>query len=148
MNSPMQVSAQRPLRPTPSPTDLTAPYWAGAKRGELLIQRCTQCQRHQFYPRSFCMHCMGQTLDWVRSSGLGHIYTFTINRRGANAFMAERTPYAVAIIELEEGVRLMANIIDASLDDIAVGKPVKVAFEAASDDITLPQFQLVEVIAP
>lgn len=144
MSNTLNASAARPL---PTPTDLTAPYWAAARRGQLVVQRCTQCQRHQFYPRSFCMQCMGESLDWVPSSGLGHIYTYTINRRGANAFMAERTPYAVAIIELEEGVRLMANIIGSRLEDIHVGKPVKVVFETASDDITLPQFELVDAPA-
>lgn len=144
MSNTLNASAARPL---PTPTDLTAPYWAAARRGQLVVQRCTQCQRHQFYPRSFCMQCMGESLDWVPSSGLGRIYTYTINRRGANAFMAERTPYAVAIVELEEGVRLMANIIGSRLEDIHVGKPVKVVFEAASDDITLPQFKLVDAPA-
>lgn len=139
MSSPINAPAPRPL---PAPTGLTAPYWAAARRGQLVIQRCAHCQRHQFYPRGFCMHCMGETLDWVQASGLGRIYTFTVNRRGANAFMAGRTPYAVAIVELEEGVRLMANIVDSRLEDIAIGKPVKVVFEAASDDVTLPQFQL------
>ncbi len=140
----MNAPASQPARPLPTPTDVTAPYWAAAKSGQLIIQRCTHCQRHQFYPRNFCMHCMGETLEWVQASGLGHIYTFTINRRGASAFMAGRTPYAVAIVELAEGVRLMVNIVDSRLEDIAIGKPVKVVFEAASDDITLPQFQLVD----
>ena len=141
MSSPRNAPAPRPL---PAPTDLTAPYWAAARRGQLVIQRCAHCQRHQFYPRSFCMHCMGETLDWLQAAGLGRIYTFTVNRRGANACMAGRTPYAVAIVELEEGVRLMANIVDSRLEDIAIGKPVKVVFEAASDDITLPQFRLAD----
>jgi len=132
-----------PVRLLPSPTNVTQPYWAAAKQGRLVIQRCRHCQHYQFYPRSFCMHCMGESLEWVDTLGRGSIYTFTINRRGSNAFMAERTPYAVAIVELTEGVRLMANIINSPLEDIAIGKPVQVVFETTGDDIALPQFQLI-----
>lgn len=133
-------------RPLPTPTDLTLPYWEAARHGQLLVQQCRHCDTHQFYPRNFCMHCTGESLDWVEASGKGHVYTYTINRRAANAYMAEHTPYAVAIIELEEGVRLMANIIDSKLEDLAIGKPVKVVFEKINDEVTLPQFKLVETV--
>lgn len=130
-------------RPLPTPTDLTLPYWEAARHGQLFVQQCRHCTKHQFYPRSFCMHCMSEALDWVEASGKGQIYTYTVNRRGANSYMAEHTPYVVAIIELEEGVRLMANIIDSRLEDLAISKPVQVVFEKVNDEITLPQFKLV-----
>lgn len=137
-----------PARPLPTPTDLTRPYWSAAKSGKLIVQRCQHCQRHQFYPRNFCMHCMGESLEWVETSKEGRIYTFTINRRGANAYMAERTPYAVAIVELKEGVRLMANIINSRLEDVAIGKAVRLVFEEVSEEVTLPQFQLIGAEKP
>jgi uncharacterized OB-fold protein len=133
-----------PARPLPVPTDITRPFWDAAKRGRLAVQICHGCQRRQFYPRNFCTHCMSESLGWADTSGKGVIYTYTINRRAANAFMTGRTPYAVAVIELAEGVRLMANIVNTPLERIAIGKPVRVVFEAASDDISLPQFEVAE----
>ncbi|EHP42068.1 hypothetical protein OR16_16637 [Cupriavidus basilensis OR16] len=75
-------------------------------------------------------------------SGNGFIYTFTINHRAPNAFMKARLPYAVAIVELDEGVRLMANILNADPAEIGIGKRVKVVFEKVSEDMKLPQFEL------
>lgn len=130
------------LRPLPLPTDITAPYWQAAKEGALSIQHCQECQRWQFFPRSFCAHCSSENVLWQKTSGLGKVYTFTVNRRAPNAFMKTRLPYAVAIIELDEGTRMMANIVNSDFEAIAIGARVKVCFERASDEITLPQFEL------
>ena len=131
-----------PQRPLPQPTDITAPYWNAAKEGKLLYQYCTACQHWQFFPRAFCVHCGAEDVQWREASGRGKIYTFTINRRATNAFMKTRLPYAVAIIELDEGTRMMANIVNSDFEAIAIGARVKVCFERASDEITLPQFEL------
>ena len=81
-------------------------------------------------------------MAWQASAGKGKIYTFTINRRATHAFFKERLPYAVAMVELDEGPRMMANIIDSDLSRIAIGATVQVCFERASEEITLPQFRL------
>lgn len=130
------------LRPLPLPTDITAPYWQAAKKERLTIQHCKQCQRWQFYPRAFCAHCASEDLVWQETSGLGRIYTFTINRRAPNVFMKSRLPYAVAIIALDEGPRMMANIVNSDLEAIFIGARVQVCFEHVSDEIALPQFEL------
>ncbi|MFG5778184.1 Zn-ribbon domain-containing OB-fold protein [Comamonas sp. J-3] len=130
-------------RPLPQPTDITAAYWQAAQQEKLLLQHCQQCQNWQFFPRAFCCHCGSEDLSWQASAGKGKIYTFTINRRATHAFFKERLPYAVAMVELEEGPCMMANIIDSDLSRIAIGAKVQVCFERASDEITLPQFRLV-----
>ena len=130
-----------PQRPLPQPTDITAPYWSAAKEGKLLYQFCMACQHWQFFPRAFCVHCGAEDLQWREASGRGKIYTFTINRRATNAFMKTKLPYAVAIVETEEGIKTMANIIHTDLDAIRIGMPVKVAFEQVSDGLALPQFE-------
>ncbi|WP_393943741.1 Zn-ribbon domain-containing OB-fold protein [Comamonas sp. J-3] len=127
----------------PQPTDITAAYWQAAQQEKLLLQHCQQCQNWQFFPRAFCCHCGSEDLSWQASAGKGKIYTFTINRRATHAFFKERLPYAVAMVELEEGPCMMANIIDSDLSRIAIGAKVQVCFERASDEITLPQFRLV-----
>jgi len=85
---------------------------------------------------------MSSEIEWIQSNGTGTIYTFTINRRGANPYMNARVPYAIAMIELDEGVRLMANIVDSVLEEIKIGCRVSVTFESLTDDISLPQFRL------
>ena len=136
-----QAPVQRPL---PLPTDLTRPYWEAAKQGELRIQHCKACGHWQFYPRPFCLNCESEDVQWQRTTGLGSIYTFTVNHRAPNPFMKARLPYVVAIVQLDEGPRLMANVLDAKPGDVAIGKRVQVVFEQASDDITLPQFSLLD----
>lgn len=130
------------LRPLPQPTSLTEPYWRAAHEGRLVVQGCRACGHRQFYPRPFCLHCESSEVDWQEVSGHGTIYTFTINHRAPNAFMKARLPYAVAVIELDEGVKMIANILDADPADIAIGRRVRVTFEKVSDDLSLPQFTL------
>ena len=135
------ASVQRPL---PVPTDLTRPYWEAAKHGELRIQHCKACDHWQFYPRPFCLNCESDDLQWQQTSGLGSIYTFTVNHRALNPFMKTRLPYVVAIVQLDEGPRLMANVLDAKPGEVAIGTRVQVRFEPVSEDITLPQFALLD----
>lgn len=131
-----------PQRVLPVPTDITRAYWEGAAAGKLLIQHCQDCGHHQFFPRPFCLACMSGELAWKATSGKGTIYTFTVNHRPAHASLAERVPYVVAMIDLDEGVRMMANLLDAPPAKLAIGKRVRVVFETLSDTITLPQFVL------
>jgi len=133
--------AQRPL---PRATEATEGYWRAAAEGRLVVQTCRACGHRQFYPRTLCLRCESDQVDWADVSGFGAVYTFTINHRAPNAFMKARLPYAVAIIELDEGVRLMANILNTAPERIAIGKRVRVVFEKASDEVTLPQFELVD----
>jgi uncharacterized OB-fold protein len=129
-------------RPLPQPTDLSLPYWEAAARGQLMVQQCAACGCRQFYPRAYCIACMSEDIRWTACKGGGTIYTYTINQRAANAAMKDKVPYAVAVIDLDEGVRMLANIVDSPLEEIAIGKRVQVKFEKVSEEITLPQFRL------
>ncbi|MEO8281569.1 MAG: OB-fold domain-containing protein, partial [Ideonella sp.] len=86
-------------------------------------------------------HCMAEGLEWETSSGIGSIYTFTVNHRAANAHMADKVPYVVAVVQLDEGFRLMANIVDADPQSVRIGDRVKVRFLALDETISLPQFE-------
>lgn len=132
-----------PRRPMPVATDVTRPFWEAAREHRLVIQQCGQCGQQQFYPRPFCRHCLADTPDWKECSGRGSIYTFTVNHRAANGHMADKLPYVVAIIELDEGVRMMANVVDSDLDSVRIGAPVEVRWLDTPDQLTLPQFQVV-----
>lgn len=130
-------------RPLPTPTEDTKHYWESAKTGKLMIQECTACGKLQFYPRPFCISCLNEPLTWVEASGRGTIYTFTINHRPANEYMRDKTPYAVAAVDLDEGVRMLANVVQSDINEVRCGAKVQVVFEKASEEITLPQFRLI-----
>jgi hypothetical protein len=124
-------------RPLPAPDNVTKTYWEATTRGELLYQRCPSCGHKQFYPRAMCTACAGDT-EWVRASGRGVVHTFTVIRDNKSM---KGEPYVVAMIELEEGVRMMSNITDTHLDDVSIGMPVEVYFEPAADDVAIPLFR-------
>jgi uncharacterized OB-fold protein len=135
----MTASVSAPL---PIATTETAPYWRAAAAGRLEIQYCRACARHQFYPRRFCTQCLSDRIEWVQASGRGRIYTFTVCHVAALPAFEARVPYAIAMVELDEGVRLLAGIVEADLQRVAIGAPVQVCFERISDEVALPMFRL------
>lgn len=118
-------------------------YWEGIARGELRIQRCDVCHRYVFYPRSICPHCFSDQLSWVAASGKGTIYSYTVVHQAFGAFAGD-VPFIIAIVELEEGVRMMTRIIDSPREHVKIGTPVRVTFESVAEDMTLPYFRLIE----
>ena len=119
------------------------PYWQGLAQGELRIQRCDACGRAVFYPRTLCPLCFSDTLSWIVASGRGSIYSYTVAHQAFGPFAAD-VPFVVAIVELEEGVRMMSRIVGAAREQVEIGKAVQVTFEAVGEDLTLPCFRLVE----
>ena len=125
----------------PPVTDVTVDFWEATKEGRLLVQYCGACDSAIFYPREVCPTCLSaDSLEWRPSSGKGTVYAYSVQHRPANPTMADRVPYTVALVELDEGIRMMSNIIDCSPDDVSVGMPVTVAWEDLSDGRKLPQF--------
>jgi uncharacterized OB-fold protein len=133
-----------PARPLPQPTTETAAYWAAAQEQRLVIQRCDHCGQCQFYPRAFCLSCLSDRVEWVDASGQGRVYTYTVCRIAPSPAFESRLPYVVALIDLDEGVRLLANILDADLERVVIGARVRVCFESVSETCTLPQFTLLD----
>lgn len=119
------------------------PYWEGLALGELRIQRCDSCSRAVFYPRSLCPHCFSDQLSWIVASGKGTIYSYTVAHQAYGPF-APDIPFIIALIELEEGVRMMSRILDAPRERVTVGAAVQVTFEKVEEDLTLPYFRLLE----
>ena len=135
-------------RPVPNPTADTLPFWRAANEGKLVVQTCRSCNAAQFYPRGFCVTCLSDDFEWKESQGLGRIYSFTICRIAGHPSMVDKVPYAMALIDLDEGVRMLAQIMDSDLDDVAIGARVALTFERLTDDIQLPQFVLAPLDAP
>ncbi|HVM96729.1 MAG TPA: Zn-ribbon domain-containing OB-fold protein [Candidatus Acidoferrales bacterium] len=128
--------------PIPRPTPESKPFWDAAKRHELHIQHCNDCSRFYFYPRPLCPHCLSRNVEWRRVSGKGKLHTFVINQRPARNFPASG-PYVIGIVELDEGARMMSNIVDVEPDPkkLRCDMPVEVVFEEITDEIALPKFR-------
>src|SRR4051794_36930353 len=125
--------------PTPDPE--TQPYWDAARDGKLLIRRCNACKRAYFYPRDFCPHCWSEDVSWEEASGRATLYTWSVVRRNDLAPWPERVPYITAIVDLEEGPRMMTNIEDCDFDTLAIGMPLVVGFREDTEEITAPIFR-------
>jgi uncharacterized protein len=124
----------------PKPTPETRPFWDGAAAGELRVQRCLACRRHYFYPRPVCPHCGTSEVEWVTVSGRATLYSYVISHRPAPGFAGDG-PYAIAVVELEEGVRMMTNVVDCPNEQLVIGMPLEVTFEQISDEVALPKFR-------
>ena len=130
-----------PVKHFPRPTPETAVYWEGCRKHDLLIQRCTQCHEFQFYPRVVCTACMSEHLEWVKASGRGQVLTFTIVRRAVSEAYAADVPYVVALIQLDEGPKMMSNVVQCNPETLDVGSRVEVVFEDWSEEISIPKFR-------
>jgi uncharacterized OB-fold protein len=127
-------------RPLPLPDQDTAAFWEGARHGKLLVQRCVECRRVQFYPRYFCTACAGD-VEWIEASGRGEVYSFSIVRKNGTPPFDTLVPYVLALIELDEGVRMMGNVVDVPVDDVRIGMAVEVHFARETDEIFLPMWR-------
>ena len=127
--------------PLPRITPDNEPFWEGCKRHELLLAECNACHRVHLPPGPLCPSCFSDDLGWRKASGRGTISAWTVvHRESFEAFRAD-LPYNAAQIELEEGPRLTANIINVDNADLAVGMEVEVVFDDVTNEVTLPRFQ-------
>ncbi|EIE51032.1 hypothetical protein C357_10894 [Citreicella sp. 357] len=133
------MSTEKPL---PVIDHDSAPYWQAAHEGRLDIPLCGDCGKHHFYPRAICPHCHSDNLKFDTVSGRGEVHTFTIARRPAGPAFADDVPYVVALIELEEGPRMMSRIQTDDPEKVHIGAEVEVTFVKATDEITFPYFRM------
>ncbi len=125
----------------PTPDHETQPFWDAAREGRLLIRRCGACGVAHFYPRPFCPKCWSDQVDWVEASGRATLYTWSTVYQNDLPPFPERVPYVAAVVDLEEGPRMMTNVVDCEPGALEIGMPLEVAFRPTSDDITLPVFR-------
>lgn len=130
-------------RPLPGLHELdTQPFWQATKDHELRYQQCDDCGTVVFYPRRHCTGCLGSALTWKTSAGQGTVYTFSIVRQSYHPFFRALVPYAVAWIDLDEGPRLLSNVVgvDDPATDIEIGQRVAVTWEDY-DELSIPLFE-------
>jgi uncharacterized OB-fold protein len=136
----MTSAYDKPL-PIPSNETLTKPFWEATKRKELLIPRCNTCSKLFFYPRELCIKCGSKDLGWQKSSGLGKIYSYTRVRQAVHPSFQSENGHAYTIVQLSEGVKLPANIVGISPDDVKIDMDVIATFEDVTPEVTLVQFK-------
>ena len=122
---------RKPSNPLRDPE--SAPYWAAAERGVLLLKRCRACGKPHYFPRPLCPFCMSADTEWVEAKGQGEIYSFTVLRRAA-------PPYAVAYVTLDEGVRVLTNIVGGDFDALRIGQGVSLAFQLSENGSPIAMF--------
>jgi len=136
-------------KPIPQLRGEERPFFTAAAEGRLAIQRCPECGQAVFFPRTVCPRCRRGSPEWIDAAGTGMLYSFSVVARSAIPGYSDEVPYVVALVELDEGVRLMANIVNVAPDEVRIGMPVRVTFERrtheAGEEIAVPQFEPAEV---
>lgn len=128
-------------RPLPEPTEVTQPFWDGLKAHKLVLQRSRKARRAIYYPRSVSPFGPKDELTWKECSGLGSVYSFTVARRPTAPQWADAGDYVIAIVEIEEGARITANVVNCDPGSVRIGMRVRAVFQDVTPEVTLLQFE-------
>ncbi|MFK7898515.1 MAG: Zn-ribbon domain-containing OB-fold protein [Myxococcota bacterium] len=137
-------SAEKVPRPAPPVTELSQGFWDGVARQELVIQRCAGCALLRHYPQPFCPECHSQESDWAKVSGKGRIYSYTVAHRAFHPAWKEHVPYVIATIELDEGVRMVCDLLDLDPETVAIDQRVEVGFTELPGQGWMPRWSVVD----
>ena len=132
-----------PVRPLPLIDDETRFFWDGTREHRLLMQYCADCKRYHHYPRPVCPGCLSSDMAPEELSGRGTVYTYTIAEQAFHPFFADRLPYVLVVVDLEEqpGLRFVSELVQCSPEEVSVGMPVEVVWEDVTEEVTLPLFK-------
>ena len=139
-----ETASAAPSRPVPAITPEMAPFWEAARRHELTAQRCLDCGTFRFPAREVCSGCLSRRAEWQRVSGRGRVFSVVVMHQASHPWFASRTPYAVVVVELDEGARMLSTVVGPEPHAIAIGMPVEVDFEDLTAEISLPVFRAAE----
>jgi uncharacterized OB-fold protein len=135
------TAAPEYTKPLPVPTPESAPYWAAARRHELVLQHCDACGLPWFPPSLLCPECLSDVFTWKPVSGKGTLFSFVVFHRPYHPGFKGDLPYNVSLVELDEGPRLLTNIVGIANDELRVGMSVEVVFDDVTEAVTLPKFR-------
>lgn len=134
------VAAEKPQKPLPRPAPESVPYWEAAANHRLELPRCKVCGKYWFPPSRSCPHCLATDFAWTPVSGRGKVFSFVVFHRVYHPAWEGEVPYVVALIELDEGPRLLSNVVGIPVDDVRCEMPVKVVFDDVAPGVALPKF--------
>jgi uncharacterized OB-fold protein len=129
------------VKPLPIPDADTAAFWKGLARGELLLQHCLDCEAVHYYQQGLCRACGSERLEHRCASGRGRVYSYSVVYRAPGPAFKDDTPYAVLLVELEEGPRMISSLVGGDPERVAIDMPVELVCEKINDEITLPRFR-------
>ena len=135
----MTQTVDAPKKPVPQPDDLSRPFFEGALRGELLIQRCDACRAFLAPGSRLCTECLNESLSWTAASGRATLFTFAVMHQRYHPGFAAELPYNIAVVELEEGPRLNTNVVGVPNEELRVGMPLAGVFAATGEGVALPK---------
>ena len=139
------MTVSEKVLPAPAPFVLpeVKPFWDATAEGRLVLPKCTECGTFIWFPRPFCPECASTSVEWVQASGRGTVYSFTVNRRGVADMSAYREAgvYVLAYVELEEGPRIMTNIVECDPDSVRIGQNVELVFHDTGQGTALARFK-------
>ena len=136
----MAAGYSKPL-PIPANTELTRPFWEATRDHKLVMPRCKTCSDLFFYPREVCPNCLSSDLEWVAVSGRGRVYSYTVVHQAANPAFREDTPHVYAIVQLDEGPKMVSNLVECAIEDVEVDMPVTAVFDDVTPEVTLVKFR-------
>lgn len=125
----------------PTPDEFTETFWEGARKGKLLIGRCSSCSKAHYYPRPFCPHCGSEEVSFEEASGAARLYTWSVVHQNDLPPFKERVPYVAAIVDLAEGPRMMTNVVDCDPGSLAAGMALEVTFQDIGEGYAIPVFK-------
>jgi uncharacterized protein len=131
----------QPQRPLPIPDEASAPFFTGAAEGRLMIMRCRDCSAHRYPARDRCDACWSTSTDWVQASGKARLHSWIVFHQIYHPWFADKAPYPVALVELEEGPRVTTTLVDVDTADLRADMPLEAVFERISDTVGLPKFR-------
>ena len=137
----MAEEKKKYAKPLPHIDEESRPWWEALQRHELYVQRCRGCGAMRFHPRAQCPECLSPQTEWIRSSGHGKVYTFTATYQNQVPGFRESLPYLMAWVELDEGVKMLTNIIDCKPEQVRIDMPVEVVYEDVTPEVTLAKFR-------
>jgi uncharacterized protein len=140
MSTTDETPTRRPARLEPPVTEVSQPFWDATREQRLILQWCIDCNEAIFYPREVCPRCMGSALEWRPARGRGVVYAVTVENKPQNPRMFGGERFAIALVDLVEGVRMMTNVVGCAPDDVRVDMPVVLTWEELSDGRHLPLF--------
>ena len=129
------------VKPIPRPSTTTRPFWDGLNERKVQIQRCDACDSWVFYPRTRCPFCLSDLLIWREVSGQGVLYTYTLARQPTAPHFADETPQQLAVVELDEGVRMTSTLVNVEPSGIVIGMRLQPYFDQVTDAVTLLRYQ-------
>jgi hypothetical protein len=118
------------------------PFYEAASEERLIVQRCAECGATRFPAVQTCSSCLASDMRWIETKGIGEVFSFVIMHQIYHPWFADKTPYVVAQIKLDEGPRILSTVIDVEPDEVRIGMAVEVAFQKCSDEISLPVFRV------